>query len=68
MSRVFEVPGGWVYRSIHRTVLPMTDYRILDLFAHVFVDKLLSMPSVLRVPGWPFELGLREFLFSFFHE
>ena len=30
----------------------------LDVFVHVFRDKLLSMPSVLRVTEWPFELGL----------
>jgi len=29
-----------------------------DSYAHVFVGKLSSRPSVLRVPGWPFELGL----------
>ena len=32
----------------------------LDVFVHVFVDKLLSMPSVLRVAGWQFELGLNK--------
>jgi len=48
--------GGW------GRGLPLYYYCSLTtlacIFVHIYVDKLLSMPSVLRVAEWPFELGL----------